>query len=87
MNARRKRARAIRQAKAAGRNAGLIEAAAVVLDRVRAYPPDIFLPPPPGKHGKTVAGCSAAALRAVLPGLAGDIRARVGRMPQGEGLL
>jgi len=52
------------------------EACAQIVDRyLRAYDPEIFIPPPDGQHGETVAACSAAALRAVLPNIARDIRA------------
>ena len=35
--------------------------------RAGDYPEDIWTPPPPGEHGKTVDGCSAAALRLMAP--------------------
>ena len=40
----------------------------------RAYPTDIFIPPPPGEHGKTVDACSAAMGRHVLGKLMEDFR-------------
>lgn len=52
-----------------------IEAAAKIIDGyISAYDPEIFIPPQPGQHAETVSGCSAAALRAVLPNVARDVR-------------
>ena len=45
-----------------------------VESRAAFYPPDIFLPPPPGQHAKSVDGCSAAALRALAPIWADGLR-------------
>jgi len=47
--------------------------ATVVLEYALHFPEDIFTPPPPGKHGKTVDACSAAAIRAVCPVIAQNI--------------
>lgn len=56
-----------------------LELAAQIVDRyLAAYPENIFIPPVPGQHGKTVDACSAAALRAVLPNIARDIRELIG---------
>ena len=52
------------------------QCARVVDQWLLAYPEAIFTPPAPGEHGKTVDGCSAAALRAALPNVAKDIRNR-----------
>lgn len=46
----------------------------IVEQFIAAYPTDIFREPPPRKHGKTVDGCSAAALRQVLPNVIQAIR-------------
>ena len=43
--------------------------------KARHYPTDIFLPPRPGQHADTVAGCSASALRNLAPIWADAIRA------------
>src|SRR5688572_4967632 len=56
-------------------DAVLLEAAREIEESARFYPEDIFTTPPRGEHGKTVDGCSAAAIRAVLPGLGDAIRA------------
>lgn len=48
--------------------------AKVVEDFAKAYPPNVFLEPPPGEHGKTVDGCSARALREILPAVADKVR-------------
>lgn len=50
--------------------------AALVEERAQYYPTDVFIPPAPGEHGRTIDGCSAQAIRCVLPGIAHDIRAR-----------
>lgn len=61
----------------------VIEACARVVDMYAAhYPLDVFPAPPAGEHGTTVDSCSAAALRAVLPEVARDIRAL--KIPQGS---
>jgi len=49
-------------------------AAQLVTNRLSAYPLSVFPQPPYGQHGNTVDSCSAAAIRATLPGLAADIR-------------
>lgn len=54
---------------------GVYSAAQVVEEYLKAYPTDIFIPPPVGQHGKTVDACSAAALRAILPNIERDIKA------------
>ncbi len=51
------------------------EALHILRAYLAAYPESIFLPPPPGEHGRTVDGCSAAALRAVLPNIIKDVDA------------
>jgi len=38
------------------------------------YPVDIFIPPEPGQHGKTVDGCAAQTLRVYLPIIAEMVR-------------
>lgn len=53
---------------------GAESAAQVVESYLAAYPADVFKQPPAGQHGETVDACSAAALRAVLPSIAEDIR-------------
>ena len=40
------------------------------------YPLDVFIEPPPGKHGQTVAACSARAARTTSKNIAAAIRAR-----------
>lgn len=50
--------------------------AQMVETRLEHYPTDIFTAPPPQQHGKTVDACSARAIRAILPSLANQIRAR-----------
>ena len=52
--------------------------ARLVTDWADQYPEDIFLPPKPGEHGRTVDGCSAHALRTTLPRVAAAIRALPG---------
>ena len=39
---------------------------AILEEWSKAYPTDIFIEPPPGEHGKTVAACSAAMGRHVI---------------------
>ena len=56
-------------------NAALEWAAKETEDFARHYPVSIFTEPPSGKHGKTVDGCSAHAIRKVLPTVAQDILA------------
>lgn len=51
------------------------ECVQVVESYLAAYPEDIFPNLPKGKHGKTVDGCAANALRAVLPHIIKDLRA------------
>ncbi len=52
-----------------------IESAAQIVEQwLSRYPADVFIQPEPGQRGKTVDACSAAALRAVLPNIAADIR-------------
>lgn len=41
---------------------------------IECYPTRVFTDPPDGQHGATVDACSARAMRALLPGLAADIR-------------
>ena len=82
MRSNRKRARALRQARAAGRRMGLTEAASTVLNQLRFYPVDVFPTPPRGKHGKTVDSCSAAALRAMLPNLARTLQSEAQALPR-----
>jgi hypothetical protein len=54
--------------------AGVESAAQVIDGYLSAYPENVFFPPPsPGQHCSTVDGCSAAALRAVLPEMKKDI--------------
>lgn len=56
-------------------DAGVREACAQVVDGyIRSYPTSLFPEPEPGEHGGTVASCAAAALRAILPNVAADIR-------------
>ena len=55
-------------------NAAVEQSALVVEDYLKAYPEDIFIPPEPGKHGKMIDACSAAALRCILPNIIRDIR-------------
>ena len=50
------------------------QCAAFLEDFAKHYPENVFIPPPPGEHGKTVDACSAAAIRAILPILAAAIR-------------
>ena len=53
------------------------EACAQIVDnQLSYYPGDVFVEPPPGKHGTTVDACSARALRDILPVIAVRIRAR-----------
>lgn len=40
------------------------------------YRTSLFKEPPPGKHGKTVDGCSARAIRTVLSGILKDVKGR-----------
>lgn len=49
-------------------------AAARLEAHVANYPSDVFAPPPHGQHAKTVDGCSAHALRFMLPLLADIVR-------------
>lgn len=69
----------------AARADALEEAARAVEAFARHYPPHIFREPEPGQHGATVDGCSAAAIRAVLPGIAAEVRelAAAARLPEG----
>lgn len=53
----------------------LEEAVKVIHGYATAYPEDIFIPPPPGEHGKTVDACSARALRVILPNIERDVAA------------
>lgn len=53
----------------------------------RAYPKDIFIPPPPGEHGKTVDGCSAAMGRHVLGKLMEDFAETLEALKEVEHLL
>ena len=53
----------------------LKEAEKIVHGYATAYPEDIFIPPPPHEHGRTIDACSARALRAVLPNVERDIAA------------
>ena len=46
----------------------------VVNEALKHYHEDLFPKPESGQHGESVDSCSAAALRAVLPGIAADIR-------------
>lgn len=56
--------------------ASTIQDAAAIADKwEHAYPPDIFIEPPPGQHGQTVDGCSARAARHVAHHIAAEIRA------------
>lgn len=41
-----------------------------------SYPIRLFKEPPAGKHGKTVDGCSARAIRMVLRGILKDLKER-----------
>lgn len=40
------------------------------------YPTRVFKEPPAGKHGETVDGCSARAIRMVLRGILKDLKDR-----------
>lgn len=48
----------------------------LVLEWQSHYPKSLFKDPPPGRHGKTVDGCSARAIRMVLRGILKDLRDR-----------
>lgn len=51
------------------------EAIAAMVDEWAArYPEDVFAEPAPGEHAATVDGCSARALRRMLPLVAQEIR-------------
>lgn len=54
--------------------AGVEASAKIVDDYLSAYPVAVFSEPPAGQHGVTVDACSAAAIRAILPNIAEDIR-------------
>lgn len=51
--------------------------AMTVLDFKKHYPKKVFKEPPAGQHGKTVDGCSARAIRDVLPAVAEKLRESV----------
>lgn len=57
---------------------GTVEWCAVTVeDFEKLYPKKVFREPPAGQHGKTVDGCSARAIRGVLPVIAEKLRESV----------
>lgn len=53
----------------------------------RAYPEDVFIPPPAGEHGKTVDACSAAMGRHILGKLMEDFAETLEALEALEALL